>query len=124
MLFVPHVPSREHRLKLHEHIKQVRQKTTDVANTLVVIAERGWRRSPQIIRVVYVQAIKPMSVYSAEIWGCRQIGQTVKSHGMTITKAYSPYWLGRSRWKQRPTVFGRYTKDWNRDGSSKNIEPV
>ncbi|XP_057665654.1 uncharacterized protein LOC130899609 [Diorhabda carinulata] len=79
-----------------DHIKKIRQKTSEIASKLIAVTGRKWGRKPIILRYIYEHAIKPMVLYASEIWGHRykdsriikQLRATERPHILAITKAY------------------------------------
>ncbi|XP_072400774.1 uncharacterized protein [Diabrotica undecimpunctata] len=119
-MFIPHKPTSPPRIRIDEHIitpsdnlkylgltfdtgllwldhvKANRKKAADIGHKLFIIAGRDWGRSPKTLKAIYENAVKPMLLYGAEIWGKRdkdtriakQLAAAERPFLRAITKAY------------------------------------
>ncbi|XP_072400355.1 uncharacterized protein [Diabrotica undecimpunctata] len=120
VMFIPHRPTRPPRLRINnqiitpsenlkylgltfdtgllwlDHVKMNRQKAADICHKLFIIAGKDWGRTPKMLKAIYENAIKPMLLYGAEIWGKRakdtriakQLAAAERPFLRAITRAY------------------------------------
>lgn len=79
-----------------EHVKKIRRKVQRIGNKLWVISRKEWGTKPEILKLIYRAAIKPLVLYAAEIWGVKandtriikQLDAIQRPFLLAITRSY------------------------------------